>query len=254
MSKLIEKLRQISEGTSQPMGFRTGATSLSQSMLLIAASTQADRLAEVATAEVDSMLARVQGLERKSQVLQQIVNAAGNTPWGIWAETVTPESIRQLVEAGGDFLIFEPATTPALLLQENELGKVLKIDPTWDNNLIGAVERLPVDVVLIDLTSEGGKLTVSHLMRCQRLTGLTNKPLLVAVREELSDSELQALRETGATGVIAEIAQRQPSEKLLKLRQAIKALPANTRGRREGKLPILPRTEPDASPTTPDET
>ncbi len=42
MSKLVEKLRQISEGASQPLGFRTGGTSPGQSMLLIAALPQTE--------------------------------------------------------------------------------------------------------------------------------------------------------------------------------------------------------------------
>ena len=146
------------------------------------------------------------------------------------------------------------ATTAGALPEVVEDGRNgILVPPRDAYALAGAIERLPVDAVLIDVTAEGGKLTVSHLMCCQWLTDLTHKPLLVAIGEELADSELQALWETGATGVIAEIGVEQPREKLLKLRQAIKALPANMRGRWEGRTPILPHPEPGAILMPPEE-
>ena len=235
MSKLVRKLHQVFKGASQPMGFRSGATSLSPLMLLIASLAQRDKLTEVASAEVDAILVGSEDVQH--QALQQIADI----PWGVWSKSLTPQSIKAIKEARGDFIVFEAATAPIALLQEKEIGKVLKISPPLGNSLIRTINRLPIDATLIDITAEE-KITVSHSMCCQWLVDLVGKPLLVAVSQELTDSEVQALWESGVSGIIIEV-EEGVKEKLLKLRQAIKALPPAIR-QQESKEVILPPIEP----------
>lgn len=242
MSKLIEKLEQASRGAAQAMGFKTASAPSSQSMVLIAALPMNDlhRGAEIVESQVDALVAYVENPETES--LGQIARVAGDVPWGLWLEQVTVEGIKQLEEAGGDFLIFEPANAPAALLQENKVGKVLKVDPVQQDSLLSAVGELAVDAVLIDVAKEGQGPTVSHLMYCQWIASVISKPLLMAVPSDLAEGDLQALWEAGANGVVVKV-EEEPKKRLLDLQQMIKTLPSRTKKQRRQGVALLPRLE-----------
>jgi len=172
---------------------------------------------------------------------EQIAQVAGDVPWGLWLEQVTVEGIKQLEEAGGDFLLFEPAHAPAALLQTNVVGKVLKVDLAQQDRVLSAVEELAVDAVLIDIAKEGQGPTVSHLMYCQWLTSVLSKPILIAVQPDIADGDLQALWEGGADGVVVELKEEQSRSRLLALQQTIKALPARSKRQRRQGAALLPR-------------
>ena len=239
MSKLVEKLRRISEGTTPSLGFRASAPSR-QSMLLIAALSLGE-VGSVKEVVADALAVCAEEPKGEAEILRQVAETAGSLPWGIWAKGVTKGEIGQLVEAGGDFLIFE-ATATATLLQEERIGKVLEIDPLLEDSLIRTIGQMPVDVVLIDHEGEEA-LTVSHLMRCQRLAGLTGKPLLVTASLELLEEEIQSLRGVGVDGIIVK-ARKEGMDKLAKLHQIMKSLPLRKPGERRGViLPRLPLEE-----------
>jgi len=240
MSKLIKKLRQIYEG-AQPLGFKTTATPSSQQMLLIVALPQKGNVAWLTRTEVDAILIHSQDLEQGMQTLRQVANSIGDIPWGLWLAAITEEGMKQLREAGGDFLIFEASTTSAILLQEEKVGKVLKVDLPQDEGLIRTINQLPIEVVLLDVKKEGEFLTISDLIHCQWLAGLVDKPLLVATQQELTPKEIRSLWEAGVSGVVVEMKEEQPQERLKRLSQAIKALPSRTKrhGERRAMLPRL---------------
>ena len=246
MSKLVKKLRQINEGAAQPLGFRRTSILPSQRMLLMVALPQSDRVAWLAKAEVDAISIHSQDLEQGVQTLGQVVNSVGDIPCGLWPEAMTDEGMKQLREAGGDFLIFEASTAPAILLQEEELGKVLKVDLPQDESLMSALNQLPIEVVLLEVKREGEVLTISDLMYCQWLAGLLDKPLLVATQQEMTDKEIRSLWEAGVDGVVVEIKEEQAPERLIRLSQAIRALPPRRKRRGERGV-TLTRLEPGST-------
>jgi len=242
MSKLVKKLRQINESAAQPLGFKRTSVLPSQQMLLIMALPQKDSVAWLAKAEVDAILIHSPDLEQGVQTLRQVANSVGDIPCGLWPEAMTEEGMKQLKEAGGDFLIFEASTAPAILLQEEELGKVLKVNLPQDESLISAINELPMEVVLLEVKGKGEVLTISDLMYCQWLADLVDKPLLVATHQELTDKEIQSLWEAGVDGVVVEIEEKQLQERLTRLSQALKALPPRRKRRGERRV-MLTRLE-----------
>ncbi len=246
MSKLVKKLRQIKESADQPLGFKRTSILPSQQMLLIVALPQRDSVAWLAKAEVDAISIHSQDLEQGVQTLRQVANSVGDIPCGLWPETMTEEGMKQLREAGGDFLIFEASKAAAILLQEEELGKVLKVDLPQDEGLMSALNQLPIEVVLLEVKREGEVLTISDLIYCQWLAGLVDKPLLVATQQEMTDKEIRSLWEAGVDGVVVEIKEKQLQERLTRLSQAIKALPPR-RKRRGERRAMLTRLEPGAT-------
>ena len=98
MSKLVKKMKQISGGIAQPLGFKTTTVSPNRRMLLIAVlpSGDATKVAKLIKAEVDAILIHSQDLERNKQIPQQLAKSAGSIPWGIWLEAMTEEKVKQL--------------------------------------------------------------------------------------------------------------------------------------------------------------
>ena len=241
MSKLIEKLEQASRGAGQTMGFKAAAAASGPSMVLVAALPAKDTggAEDFAGSQVDALVAYAK--KSKHESLEQIARVAGDAPWGVWLDKVTMEGVKQLEEAGGDFVIFEPDHAPAALLQANEIGKVLKVDLAEQDRTLRAVEELAVDAVLIDIAEEDKGPTVSHIMYCRWISGVMSKPLLVAVQPDIAEGDLQALWEGGANGVVVDLKEEQARSRLPDLQQAIKALPARSKRERKQGAALLPR-------------
>jgi len=255
MSKLVKKLKQVSAGIAQPLGFKTTTVSPNRRMLLISVLPRGDaaKITQLIQAEVDAILIYSQDLEQNKQITQQLAKNAESIPWGIWLKAMTEEKVKQLTEIGSDFLVFEASTAPAIILLQEEMGKVLKMDLPQDNGLLMTIDRLPIDAVLLEIKKEGEVLTISDLMHCQWLAGLIDKPLLVATAQELTDKETQALWEAGVNGIVVEVGEEQLQERLERLCQAIDALPTTPKRRSEGGKVVLPRLEQEADSVTPEE-
>jgi hypothetical protein len=242
MSKLVKKLRQVSENAAQPLGFRTAPPTASRQMLLIVSVPQGhgDTIAQLARAEIDAILVDSRNLKEAGD-FSHLAASAGDVPLGLWLDPASEEYLEQFKQAGGDFLVFEAGAAPATLLQEEELGKVLRVDPSQDESLLCTIDQLPIEVVLLDVKNERDVLTISDLMYCQWLAGLVDKPLLVTAQRELTDKEILSLREVGVRGIVVELQEKQIGDSLARLSQAIKTLPPKTKrfGEKNALLPRL---------------
>ena len=175
------------------------------------------------------------GPKLRAKSLEQTIASLGEIPWGVSFDGVSGEELSRLREMGCDFLVFEAERAPMALLREGEMAKVVQIEPSLADGLVGAIEQLPIDAVLIGGEGETS-LSVHRLMVCQHLASLVRKPLLAAVPIGISREELEELSETGIAGV----AVRAEVGELSRLRQVIDELPSPTR-RRERARPLLPR-------------
>ncbi len=241
MSKLAKKLRQVCESQFTPMGFRSSASRPGRQMLLIASlpGGKSGLFTQINMAEVDAVLVHGKDVE-DGEALPQIASGMGDVPWGVWVGTMDSVGLKQLREAGGDFFILDSPSAPAVLLEEEELAKVLKVSLSQDKELVGAVGDLPVDAVIIDVKNDGVALTISDLMYCQWLAGLVDKPLLVAAHKELTEGEIRALWEVGVIGVVIEVGGDKWQEVLARQSQGIGNLPKRIKKRKESG-PLLPQ-------------
>ena len=250
MSKLIDKLNLVSQGGAEPLGFRTTpSASPKPKMLLIASFAQSDTdsLADY-TAGADAGLLHISTLSSGAKALQKMCQAVSDIPWGGWLKEIGRGEIKQMVKAGCDFIVFPAASTPLAMLQNEEVGRILEVEPSLTEGLLRTVNELPVDAVLVG--SEGDKdysLTWHHLMLFQRFANLLAKPLLVSMPAKVTDNELRALWEAGVDGVIVETGAGQPGARLKELRLAIDKLTLPS-PRKRGKIealvpPTIGRTE-----------
>ena len=248
MSKFIDRLKQVSQTAPQPIGFaRTQPASARPRIQLVASVAEGDidNLADYVTG-ADATLLRVSKLDSDA-ILQKISQAMSEISWGVWLGDSTQVKIEQIVEHGSDFVVFSAATTSLAIPQDNKLGKVLQVESSLSEGLLRAVNRLPVDAVLItDQPEEKHPLTWYQLMLFQRSASLLTKPLLVSIPSAVTANELQAIWDAGVDGVVVEVGTGQPAAELKSLRQAIDQLTFPTPHHQEKREALLPRTETDS--------
>jgi hypothetical protein len=199
-------------------------------MVIIAALAEGDaRGAAAAKESADALLLK--------RAQEQIVASLGEVTWGASLDEATdPDYIGALKGMGCDFLVFDAAKTPLALLREEDMGKIVEIEPSLADGLVRAIEQLPIDAVL---TGGDPSLSVHRLMLCQHLANLVRKPLVALAPLDMSKEDIEGLREAGMAGVVVKV-EGDAREGLFRLRQIIDALPPSRRGRREKAEALLP--------------
>lgn len=244
MSKLLEKLEQISEGSGQPMGFGAALARTKISQMLTIASVPAGntQLITAATKEkADALLLAIESLEKDSKTLAKMNRAKSTIPWGISLDKVSKDDIGQLIELGCDYVVFDPTQTPAAVLIEEKIGKVLRLDTSLPDTLARAINRLQVDAVL--LNPAGGEetaFTVHQLMVLERLASNTGKSVLMNMPPGLLTSDIEILWGLGARGIVVDMTVEQPEQRLSQIREAIQQLPTTRKKSREKFRATLP--------------
>lgn len=239
MSKLVDKLKQLSRVSAPPIGFRA-ASSLTQgsSMLLIATLTQPTGEAAKAAGSSAVDAALIPGKSLNPKDLKQLVSTLRDVPVGVSLEGVNLEDITKIIKSGCDFVVFG-TMMPLGILETEDIGKILEVKPSFDQGLVKTINelQLPVDGVLIGGEGES-YITIERLLIYQRFADLLDKPLLVTLPPSVSGNELGSLWEAGVDGVI--VAGEQPLKTLTELKKAIDSLPRGTK-RRGKTVVVLPR-------------
>ena len=254
MSRFIEKLKQASLAAPQQMGFRAStATSSKPRMILVASLPEATRGGNSAdyVAGADAGLLCITKLSSGVKALEKISKAVPEIPWGGWVKNISSEEIKLLVEAGADFVLF-PSTSSIDVAQKEGVGRILEVEASIGEGLLRAIDRLPVDAVLMG-SEEGEGITWHQLMRYHRYTSLLSKPLLVSVTLQVTGNELQALGEAGVDGVLVEMDAEQPAGRVNELRQAMDKLTFPSRHKQQRIGVLLPRVSPAGGETAEEE-
>lgn len=244
MSKLLEKLERISEGSGQPIGFGAAVNRTKIAPMLIIASVPAAdaQLSGVIGKEgIDAVLITVENLAKDKKVLAKIDNTEMSVPWGVYMDAVNKEEIEQLIGMGCDYVIFGPARTQATILNEDRIGKVLTIDPTLTDSMIRTISRLSVDAVFLSpVSKEEPHFTVQQLMVYERLAGGTGKHLLAAFPSGKPPADIESLWGLGVRGVAIDLTSEQLEQRLTQIKEAIQKLPSTRKKPKEKIRPTLP--------------
>ena len=257
MSKLLEKLEQISEGSGQPMGFGAALsrTKISQMLTIVSVPAGNAQLIGVAIKEnADALLLAIENLEKDSKILAKMNRAKAAIPWGVSLEKVSKDDIGQLIELGCDYVVFDPTKTPAAVLIEEKIGKVLRINASLSENLARAINRLQVDAVLLNPAGGGETaFTVHQLMVLERLAGSTGKYALMNTPPGFSTSDIEILWGLGARGVVVDMTLEQPEQRLSQVKEAIQQLPTARKKSREKFRATLPASTTPSEKAAPEE-
>ena len=172
------------------------------------------------------------------------ISAAGidSDIYGTWLTKGDAEEVEKSIKSGADFIIL-PANGE-VLPPDKKIGKILQIEASITDVLLRTVSELPVDAVLLTEEKENGLgLTWKRLMLIQRFSSLLNKPLLIEVLPDVTDTELQAIWEAGVSGVIVTADAEQAAAIIPNLRKVIDKLSFPAKRKREKSLAIVPHIE-----------
>lgn len=245
MSKFIDKLKQVSEGTPQTIGFRRAEpVSTRWKILLVASLTEGDiNSLDDYVGGADAGVVPISRSSSDAETIKKIAGAMADIPWGGWLGDIDQKRLKQVMGHGCDFVVFPADSTPLTIAQGEEVGKILQVEATLDANLLRAVNELPVDAVLVGSEEKGERsLTWYKLMLFQRFADLLTKPLLVSVPPNVTAGEIKSLWEAGVDGVVVEAGGERPAGELEKLRKMIDKMTFQIPRRREKRDVLLPRT------------
>ncbi len=249
MSQLIDKLNRVAKTAPQSMGFRTAQVAQAKpQMLLIASLAQPESLTSLTNyiSGADAVLMRLTKANLEAKAMQKMTRSL-DIPWGVWLKDIDGAAAGTIVEAGGDFVVFPAGSAISLVPQGDKAGKVLEIEPSFNDGLLRAISDLPVDAVLIaDEAKSADSLTWHDLMLFQRAASLLSKPLLVSVPPKISADELKTLWDIGVDGVVIEVNKELPADRLKELRRAADALSSSSRRKRGKTEALLPSIRMEA--------
>lgn len=240
MSKLIDKLRKLSQAAPQPMGFHTSKTvETGSKILIIGRLTVKNTAAPIKSnsSDADAVLIHTDEAESTAKDIQKAGKALEDMPWGVYLEE-SGSDIATLIEAGCDFVVFSPTSRIPDLPQDEKIGKILQVESSMDDGLLRAINDLPADAVLVtDALDDSETLTVHRLMIYRHLANFITKPLIMPVTATITEAELKALQDTEIDGVMVDVS----GENLKELSKTISKLPPRTVKKRDKGGVILPR-------------
>lgn len=234
MSKLIQKLKGVTESAAPAMGFRAAsATARARGPLLLAILPHADAKAANAAVDAgaDALMIRVQD----SSGVREFTQIVADVPCGALIKTGTVDAAF-LKEAGLDFVAFVPFSAPASVLRAEGLGKVAVFPATVEMESLRGMERAGVDSVLLE-QDVADFVSVQLVMTCCFLSGVMNKPLMTIVSASADAEDVGALWDAGVDGFVIESG----PDGIKALRKIIASL--HPRSKRKGgkDMPLLPR-------------
>lgn len=200
----------------------------------------ANMAAVAAQGGADALLIQVGSVEKELGDLEKAAQAAGDVPCGVTTEAVLPEDVDKLLSAGADFVMLNTDVAPGAILGNESIGKIAVIDPYLDDTLLRALDRLPIDAILVDL-DQGNELylTLREVMACRRIVDMVRKPVMVRVSNKLAADDLANLRDMGVESIQVALSAASSDENLARLRKLIDELPARRKPRDKADV-VLP--------------
>lgn len=254
MSRLIDKLTKSTRAASQPMGFRTARADREEPKMLVIAGVKLDNTNQIGdyVAGADAVWLRSAKAHLSAKVIQPVIESMPDTPCGVSLEDTGTGNAKALIKAGCDFLVFtDTSPIEAVPAEDEDVGKILQVEPSLEDSMIRVINNLPVDAVLAsDSYKANTPLAWHDLMSLQRLGLLLTKPLLVPVPPGISASELKAIWEADVDGVVIVADPSQP-DFFKGIRRTISELPPRTakkHGKSEALLPYTGSAQPTVTP------
>ncbi len=251
MSKFVDKLEQLSQPATEPMGFRVGGPKQQGARMLLVGSLSPSDTANLAErmAGADAGLLNIADSASGAKALQKVRKALPDIPWGVRFTEGNGKGVKPLTEAGCDFIVFPPAKTALELLESEDMGAVPEVDSSLSDGMLRAISGLPADAVFLSSEEESDYiLDWDHLMLFHRVAYLTAKPLLVWAPLSFTANELQALLDAGVKSVIVETGSGEAAGNLKEIRGKIGRLNSHSPRKKRKLTASVPHMVEEAKP------
>jgi hypothetical protein len=241
MGKFLELMENIVNGAPAALGFGAVRAPKVPSMALIALVSSRHAAGLKSAAEVAPEATILSGLKGPN-ALQELKAVLPKTPWGVRTEGLNESAAQAFREQGCDLLAFPLEDTPAAAvedLEEAEVGRVLCLEPGMAEEELRAIDTLPVDALLVNMTGVTGQWMLRDLMTLGAISRRASKYILLAVAQPPAKKDLEALRDLGVRGLVLEVATTTP-EALKELKAALLEMPRRRPQRKERTAALLP--------------
>lgn len=241
MSKFIDKLEKVGLQLPTPLGFGTASKREEQPpAIMLVGQVTPDELAktpELADAKVDAFLVSIGSWDEK--VFDSIKDALGDRIWGVRVGGgINEEQAGLSKDKGCDYIVFDADNTPAAVLNDEDLGKLISVNQGLDEDVAHAMQGLSIDGAMYSPEGDVLPLTVQRLIEIQQIHGLTGDPFVMSAPSELGASELEAFRNAGITGLLVELS---ALDAVAKTKEAISNLPRRKHKASKGNImPLVP--------------
>jgi hypothetical protein len=238
MSKLRDRIRDITRRAPAPFGFaamRTTTTTSSRQILVAAEADSATDAGRAADAGADVIV-----FTGALSHLAEAVAAAPKAVVGARIDAATPQDVAGIREAGGAFLVCTDDGTDARALLDQNVGYVIAAPTTVTPALsdedhparLRSFRGLDLDGVLINGLPE--TMTVRQQLQVRRLGELARKPLFVRVSAPVGADTLELWRDSGVAAVVGS------ASTAAELATAADAVPAPRKPQQERADAIIP--------------
>ncbi|MSQ06217.1 MAG: hypothetical protein EXR54_09660 [Dehalococcoidia bacterium] len=238
MGKFLDLMERIANGSPAGLGFGAARATKVPSMALITlvSGHHAHGLKTVATLVPDATL--VSGLKGPA-ALGDIKGGLPAAPWGVSIEGLSEAEAKEYREHGCDLLAFPLQGTMAAALDEEEVGRVLCLEPHVQEPELRAIDTLPVDALLVNMTVVSGPWSLQDLMAIGAISRRSSKYVLVSVSQPPGKKDLEALRDLGVRGLVLDVG-AVSLEVLKELKTTLLEMPRKRPQRKERTTAILP--------------
>ena len=238
MSRLVEKLEKVGQAAPAPIGFRASAGQSQdlRSILLLGAVTpgKLSRITKRQKTLVDAFLVELDPDNEK--VVAQTADKFEGFIWGVSASQFDTARISALKGAGCDFIVFEAQGTAAEVLNDQDIGKFIRVSGDLAEDVAAAIHDLPLDGALFSPETLALPLSVRQLIELQRIRGRLGKIFVVEAPNEIGSPDLEVVRDGGTAALLVDAVSKSTAD----LASRIDALPPK-RPRQDSRDDMVPR-------------
>ena len=175
----------------------------------------------------------------------------GVIPWGATVDGLSESDLAALGDAGCDFLMVALGKTPLGLLNDESVAYFGVVPTDLDERRLRAIERLPFEGSLIEMETSDS-LTVDDAIEFAAAAGRLSGHLLARASLTWGTGEMEQLRDMGFGGVVVDVKDARQAARVADIRDAILAVPSQSRRRRSRSAARLPQSQAAESAPPPD--
>lgn len=238
MSKLIQRIKRISDNANTPIGFKKHVEGTDgTSILLIVDIT--DNILKKAREIVPGLAdaAVLQAARLDSAAISKYARSVQDIPLGLFMGGEHPRELVTALADVLDFVLFDLNTDIKMLTGDGP-GRVLVLNKSLTPTQMKAINDLDMSIDLIYLHNAKTQIDLELLLTCHLVADVLHKPIAINAAKKLSADELTHLLNAGVRALIlpADIS----AQEITELKAAIAALPRTPRRRKSSANPLIP--------------
>lgn len=235
MSQLQKRIQRLQRRDGPAIGFGRVTREQPRAMALVAVASKPAEIQAALDAEADAVIVSASNGEAAAKAMDGI--ATEKLAVGAQLASLSEADAETLRKAKCDFVISPLETTDSAAVDTERMGQVVVAPKDVEDNTLRALGPLGLDGLFVERSA--GAMTLGQQLGLVRLASFSSTGLIVTIGAKPTVGELRVLRDSGALAVVAP-AEASAAE-LKALSEALKAVPAPKKSKREGSdMAIVP--------------